>query len=162
MRGCAKICDSCFLVGGFLLCNFATNKKPSFFYPKITMAKKSAIKGEYIITQEDSGTIRVCKIYDNVKGALREMAESKNFEYDNNWTTQQFGKRVIDAFGANDIAYVGEYVVTRTGSGHIDIYRTYDNTLGALREVAESIGFAYDKGWTTRQFGSKLIDALNA
>ncbi len=27
------------------------------------MAKKSAISGEYIITVEDSGTVRVCKIY---------------------------------------------------------------------------------------------------
>ena len=41
------------------------------------MAKKSAISGEYIITVEDSGTVRVCKIYDNVIGSLPEKAATE-------------------------------------------------------------------------------------
>lgn len=53
------------------------------------MAKKSAISGEYIITVEDSGTVRVCKIYDNVIGSLREIAEAQNFTIDPKWNTQE-------------------------------------------------------------------------
>ena len=62
------------------------------------MAKKSAISGEYIVTVEDSGSIRVLKIYDNVKGSLRECAEAKGFAYDPNWTTRQFGSKLIEDF----------------------------------------------------------------
>ncbi|MDE6466254.1 MAG: hypothetical protein K2L44_06070, partial [Duncaniella sp.] len=63
------------------------------------MAKKSAISGEYIITVEDSGTVRVCKIYDNVIGSLREIAATKNFEVNPNWKTREFGRRNGREFG---------------------------------------------------------------
>lgn len=125
------------------------------------MAKKSAISGEYIITVEDSGTIRVCKIFDNVKGSLRECAQTVGFEYDPNWTTQQFGSKLIKEYGDGKVAEIGEYTLTKRDSGSIETYRVYDNTKGALREIAESIGFEFDPDWTTRQFGSKLVDELN-
>lgn len=38
----------------------------------------------------------------------------------------------------------------------------FDNTKAALREIADQVGFAYEKAWTTQQFGSKLVDFLNA
>ena len=38
----------------------------------------------------------------------------------------------------------------------------FDNTKAALREIADQAGFAYEKAWTTQQFGSKLVDFLNA
>ena len=60
------------------------------------MAKKSAIAGEYILSVLDSGSIEVYRIYDNVKGALREVAEKEGFEYDTNWTTRQLGSKLID------------------------------------------------------------------
>lgn len=125
------------------------------------MAKKSAISGEYIITVEDSGTVRVCKIFDNVKGSLRECAQTVGFEYDPKWTTQQFGSKIIKEYGDGKIAEIGEYTITKRDSGSIESYRVYDNTKGALREIAESIGFVYDPTWTTRQFGSKLVDEIN-
>ena len=125
------------------------------------MAKKSAISGEYIITVEDNGTVRVCKIFDNVKGSLRECAEAKNFEFDPEWTTRQFGSKLVKEFGDGKIAEIGEYTITKRDSGSIESYRVYDNTKGALREIAESIGFEYDPNWTTRQFGSKLVDEIN-
>lgn len=126
------------------------------------MAKKSAITGEYIITVEDSGTIRVCKIYDNVIGSLREIAEMKDFEIDPKWNTQETGRRIVREFGDGAQAEIGEYVVTRRASGKIETYRTYANTKGALREIAEQIGFEADPQWTTRQFGSKLVDFVNS
>lgn len=125
------------------------------------MAKKSAISGEYIITVEDSGSIRVCKIYDNVKGSLREIAEKEGFEVDPKWNTRQLGANIIKAFGDGKLAEVGEYTVVKRDSGSIETYRTYDNTLGALREIAQSINFEYDPNWTTRQFGNKLVDEIN-
>lgn len=126
------------------------------------MAKKSAISGEYIVTVEDSGSIRVCKIYDNVIGSLREIAAEKDFQLDPKWNTQETGRRICKEFGDGKMAEIGEYVVTRRDSGKVETYRTYANTLAALREIAEGINFAYDSNWTTRQFGSKLVDFINA
>lgn len=126
------------------------------------MAKKSAISGEYIVSVEDSGTIRVCKIYDNVKGALRECAGTKGFEYDTNWTTRQLGAKLIKEFGENNVAEIGEYTITQHDSGSIEVYRVYDNTKDALREIAETAGFAVEPDWTTRQLGSKLVDFIHA
>ena len=60
------------------------------------MAKKSVITGEYVVSVLDNGAIEVYRIYDNVKGALREIAEKEGFEYDPNWNTRQFGSKLID------------------------------------------------------------------
>lgn len=126
------------------------------------MAKKSAISGEYIITVEDSGTVRVCKIHDNVKGALRECAEAQGFEYDPNWTTRQFGSKLIKEYGDGNMAEIGEYTVVKRDSGSIETYRTYANTKGALREIAAKIGFEVNENSNTRNIGSKLVDFINA
>lgn len=125
------------------------------------MAKKSAISGEYIITVEDSGSIRVCRIYDNVKGSLREVAALKEFEVDPKWTTQELGRRIVKEFGDGSMAEIGEYFVTRRSTGKIESYRTYDNTKGALREIAEAVGFEVNPEYNTRQLGSKLVDFIN-
>lgn len=126
------------------------------------MAKKSAISGEYIITVEDSGTVRVCKIYDNVKGSLRQAAEAKGFEYDPNWTTRQFGSKLIKEFGEGNMAEIGEYTIVKRANESIESYRTYANTLGALREIAAEVGFEINEKSNTRQNGSKLVDFINA
>ena len=60
------------------------------------MAAKSAISGEYIILREDSGSIVVYRIYDNAKGALREIAEKEGFEVNPEWNTRQLGAKLID------------------------------------------------------------------
>lgn len=125
------------------------------------MAMKSTISGEYLIQVEESGSIAVYRIFDNVKASLREAAETKGFAYDANWTTRQFGKNLCKEFGDGVSATVGNYVIRVKEDGGIETYRTYDNTKAALREIAEKIGFAYEADWTTRQFGSKLVDALN-
>lgn len=43
--------------------------------------KKSAINGEYMLGVLDNGSIEVYRVYDNVKGALREIAEKEGFDY---------------------------------------------------------------------------------
>lgn len=125
------------------------------------MAKKSAIYGEYVVSVKDDGSIEVFRIYDNVKGSLREIAESKGFEYDPSWNTQQFGARLIKEFGEGSEAHVDNYVIVKNDNGHIDTYRTYENTKEALRSISSATGFELDSNWTTRQIGSKLIEFLN-
>ena len=44
------------------------------------MATKSAISGEYIIQKQESGSIVVYRIFDNVKASLREISELKGFQ----------------------------------------------------------------------------------
>lgn len=68
---------------------------------KNTMAKKSAIYGEYIVTVEDSGSINVHRIYDNTIGALREISEAVGFEYDEKWNTRHFGSKLVDFLNEN-------------------------------------------------------------
>ena len=126
------------------------------------MAKKSAISGEYIITVEDSGSIRVCKIADNTKDALRECAAAKGFEYDPNWTTRQFGAKLIKEFGDGNMAEIGEFTITKRDSGSIETYQVFSNTLGALREIATNVGFEINENSNTRNNGSKLVDFINS
>lgn len=123
--------------------------------------KKSAISGEYVIQIDENSKVKVYRIFDNVKASLREAAEAVGFEYDPNWTTQQFGAKIVKAYGEGADATIGNYVITVNPNKSINSYRTYDNTKGALREIAASIGFEYDPNWTTQQFGSKLVDYIN-
>lgn len=125
------------------------------------MALKSAIKGEYIITVEDSGSIRVCQIYDNVKGSLRECASTVGFKYDPKWTTQQFGKKLIAEYGDGTTAEIGEYTITKTDSGHIDSYRVFGNTKRILNKIAWENDIPLKENWNTRTMGKKVVDFLN-
>ena len=124
--------------------------------------KKSAISGEYMIGVLDSGSIEVYRVYDNVKGALREVSEKNNFQYEEDWTTRQFGSKLCKELGDGKSSQLGDYYIKVLESGGIEVYRVYDNVKGALREVSEKEGFQFDTEWNTRQFGSKLIDFLNS
>jgi hypothetical protein len=124
------------------------------------MAKKTAFSGEYFLSVEDNGSIYVARYFDNVKASLREASESCGFEYDANWNTRTFGSKLCKEYGDGKLTTIGDYVIKVKEDGGIETYRTYDNIKGALREIAEGIGFQYDQEWTTRQFGNKLIDAL--
>ncbi|MDE6808532.1 MAG: hypothetical protein K2J42_00355 [Muribaculaceae bacterium] len=55
---------------------------------------------------------------------------------------------------------MGEYTITKLASGSIETFQVFDNTKGALREIAEANGFEYDNNWTTQQFGNKLVNYL--
>jgi hypothetical protein len=125
------------------------------------MNLKSALCGEYAISQNEKKSISVYRVFDNVKGSLREVAELMRFKYDPNWTTRQMGAKICKEFGDGKRAQVGNYFIEVKSSGSIQTYRTYDNTIGALREIAGKIGFKYDPKWNTQMFGSKLIDAIN-
>lgn len=125
------------------------------------MAAKSAISGEYVIQQKEDGGIVVYRIFDNVKGSLREASETAGFEYEEKWNTRTFGSKLCKEFGNGKEAQVGNFFIKVLESGSIETYRSYDNTKAALREIAENVGFEVDPKWTTRQLGSKLIDVIN-
>lgn len=62
-------------------------------------------------------------------------------------------------------ATYGDYIITINDDSSVSV--TYqneecNNAKKALREVSEQSGFAFDAGWTTRQFGSKLVDFLQS
>ena len=59
------------------------------------------------------------------------------------------------------VATTEAYIVVRYEDDAISVYNRYGNTKGALREIAEAQSFEYDPTWTTRQFGKKLIDAVD-
>lgn len=124
------------------------------------MAKKSAISGEYVIQVKDDGGIEVYRIFDNVKAGLCEVAEAVGFEYDAAWNTRQLGAKLIKEFGDGKSLTTDVYVVSVRLDGGVDIYKNYSNVKAALREVSASVNFEVDAKWTTRQFGSKLIDFL--
>lgn len=124
------------------------------------MAKKSAISGEYIITVEDSGSIRVCRIFDNVINSLRECAKSIGFKFDPKWTTQQFGSALVNEYGDRSMAEIGEYTITRTDSGQIDTYQVFGNTKKILHKIAADLNMPVKEGWNTRQLGNKVVDFI--
>lgn len=64
-----------------------------------TNVKKSANYGDYTIVVMSDNKVVVVKgddFCDNTKGALREVSEKVGFDYDKNWTTQQFGSKLVD------------------------------------------------------------------
>ncbi|MDE7335467.1 MAG: hypothetical protein K2N10_04055 [Muribaculaceae bacterium] len=65
-------------------------------------------------------------------------------------------------FGEGNEASIGEYTIVKRDSGSIETYRTYANTLGALREIAANVGFEINEKSNTRQNGSKLVDFINS
>ena len=60
-------------------------------------------------------------------------------------------------------ATYGDYVITINDDSSVSIIfqnEECSNAKKTLREVSEKVGFAFDAGWNTRQFGSKLVDFL--
>ena len=60
-------------------------------------------------------------------------------------------------------ATYGDYIITINDDNSVAVsYQGEEcsNAKKALREVSEKVGFDFDAGWTTRQFGSKLVDFL--
>ena len=127
------------------------------------MAIKSAISGEYIITQEDNGAIRICQIFDNIEESLHDAAKSVKLKIDPSWDTFRLGRELVSLFGEGDgkRANIGEYTILNEKDREIETYRVHGNTMKALNKIAEEISFKPKNNWNTRFFGSKLIDFVN-
>jgi len=98
----------------------------------------------------------------NAKGALREIADQYGFEYDQDWTTRQFGKKLIDAVGDGAKAIADDtYCVYIDANGSVICGSKYEgSTKEGLRTVANKYKIAYEDSWNTQQFGRKIIEAL--
>ena len=81
------------------------------------MAKEKATYQNHTITIEPNGSIKVvcddivCK---NAVGALRDIADAVGFQYDDNWNTRQFGKKMIDFLNKNHISSTSNCRIGRT------------------------------------------------
>ena len=60
--------------------------------------KDSASSGEFFVGIKEDKKVVVAKageVCDNTKAALREIAEKTGFKFESDWTTQQFGKKLV-------------------------------------------------------------------
>lgn len=126
-------------------------------------SKASAISGEYIINVKQDDTVEVFRIFDNVKGSLRECAEQVGFNYDPSWNTRRLGHTLLRAYekGLKQVT-IGNYTIVERASGTIETYRTYNDIMGALKEVAANVGFTIDPSWDQTTAGLKLVEYLNS
>ena len=124
--------------------------------------KQVATTEEYIVVRYEDDAIGVYNRYGNTKGALREIAQAQGFEYDPNWTTRQFGKKLIDGVGNGALAIANDhYIVYIDTNGSVICGRkTEGSTKGALRIIAQKYSIIYEEGWNTQQFGRKVIEHL--
>ncbi|WGE89053.1 hypothetical protein [Actinobacillus arthritidis] len=131
--------------------------------------KKSAKYDNFVIAQDKNNAISIT--CDNTKEGLRQIADEVGMAYDAE-NTQSLGSKLInhlngvernvrveDESGVKKSAKHGNFVIEQAEDNSIAI--TCDNTKAGLRQIAEKIGMAYDNGWTTQQFGSRLINFLN-
>lgn len=128
----------------------------------IKQIKQVATTEDYIVAHYEDDSIGVYNRYGNAKEALREIAEGHGFEYDPNWTTRQFGKKLIDALGDGVPAIVNDHYIVHIDANGTVICgrRTEGSTKGALRMIAEKYSITYEEGWNTQQFGRKVIEYL--
>ena len=91
------------------------------------------------------------------------MATKKSIRYINKKNREKQAikskKQVVVEFLNNDNTKT-EWTIAILEEGTIIVFENgsqTENTKSSLRYIAEYIGFSYDKSWTTRQFGSKLI-----
>lgn len=127
----------------------------------MTMAKKSAICGEFVVTVNDNDSVSVNKIYKSTMAALKEIAVANGMEVSPNWNTQDLGRKLLAQFcnGAKE-GIIGEYQIEREPNQRINVIRTFSNTTEGLRQCADSIKFPYEKDWNTQYFGSVLVNYI--
>ena len=51
----------------------------------------------------------------------------------------------------------GEFIIEIDKTGHVSVYRIYDNVIDSLREIYQTEKLEYDPTWNTRQMGNNLI-----
>lgn len=69
-----------------------------------TDIKKTATFEEYVINKKSNNSVAVFKdgiLCENTKAGLRDIAARAGFIYEDKWTTQQLGSKIIDFLNAN-------------------------------------------------------------
>ena len=124
------------------------------------MAKKSLIAGEYIIEIADSGHVDVLRVFRNAKAIMTDIAKARNFIVEEKWNTQELGRHLVKEFGDGKTALFNDITINKASDGKIEIYQECKDVKAELRTISDQLGFAYDEGWNTQQFGAKLSDYL--
>jgi len=126
------------------------------------MIKQIAITEDYIVVRFENNSIDVYNRYGKAKEALREIAKEHLFEYNPDWNTRQFGKKLIDAIGSEAKAIVNDnYVVYIDTKGSIICGRkSQENTKEKLRMIVNKYSIPYEESWNTQQLGRKVIKHL--
>ena len=126
------------------------------------MIKQIAITEDYIVVRFENNSIDVYNRYGKAKEALREIAKEHLFEYNPDWNTHQFGKKLIDAIGSEAKAIVNDnYVVYIDTKGSIICGRkSQENTKEKLRMIVNKYSTPYEESWNTQQLGRKVIKHL--
>ncbi len=124
------------------------------------MAKNKSVSiGEYILQIDENKSVTVYRIYKSTIAGLKECAASMNFEVKDTWFAQALGRNLLKEFcNGEKSGTIGEFYIERDEKGHIDAYRKYSNSIDALREISDAIGFPYEKKWNTQTFGAKLLE----
>ena len=68
------------------------------------VVRRSALYKGFMVTIFDNNSVEVLRIYGNTKQGLREIASECGMELDSKWTTQQFGKKLVDFLEENGLA----------------------------------------------------------
>ena len=126
------------------------------------MIKQIAITEDYIVVRFENNSIDVYNRYGKAKEALCEIAKEHLFEYNPDWNTRQFGKKLIDAIGSEAKAIVNDnYVVYIDTKGSIICGRkSQENTKEKLRMIVNKYSTPYEESWNTQQLGRKVIKHL--
>ena len=124
--------------------------------------KQVATTEDYIVARYEDDSIGVYNRYGNTKGALRKIAEEQGFEYNTNWTTRQFGKKLMEGISSDAPAIANDnYIVYIDANGAIICGERFEgDTKEGLRTIAEKYNIPYEKGWNTDWFGRKVIEYL--
>lgn len=127
------------------------------------MAKKrSIIAGEYVISIADNGHVDVDRIPRNVKAALREIAASKDYQYDVSWDQRQFANKLLKEFGDGKTLVSNGYTVSKREDGGIDVLQSFGagKVKACLHDIAKKVGYVFDDKWNTQHMGRNLVDYL--
>lgn len=102
--------------------------------------KNEIIIGEYLVVEDIKGSFYVRKTYSNTKGALREIADKIDFEYDDNWNTRQFGAKLIGELKGEKMpakgtahAEYGSFVIYRTEGLYRRLHRLREHQTRSTR-----------------------------
>lgn len=81
--------------------------------------KKSAVYKDYVIIVEDNNSITATQngeVFQNTKQALRDIAKEIGFTYEDKWTTQQLGSKLVDFLQTNGMVNKKEEKQTKQKS----------------------------------------------
>ena len=102
------------------------------------MAIKSATTGNWQIDVLEDGKVEVTQdgvFVKNVKDSLREISEEVGFEYEENWNTRQFGKKLVNfLLLGDDVASDSDYEDDSLGA----VYERYNAAIEEYKSVCKT------------------------